>query len=504
MTQVGQKLEEKALKPIVQGAVTAGFEAVKNATFTGMGTAVGQAAAPPIADSVGKAVANLPIRNDSTLGMANDPGHTIANALFADGGPVTGGVPLKDSVPALLMPNEYVFDTKTVAKMGGVAGVDRFRAAVLRGAVRHFASGGSPSSGKNVNDVVGAQFFGVDQIPIIGAIVNLIVRVLLQLIGVTIQQRDTLVQLSSDFRGFRGDAFKAFDAQGRLFNDTSGLVDRNTSSESEVADERIRILKIVLDALIKYIIEKVIVPIAKAVAQAAVSVGSSVAGAAVSSGINAGAGGGGQLVGGIVESVINSAGQAAIDITAEVGTDLAESLITVVLDVIGEALPSLLPGLTTAVFGGGAVEGLTNPVGALLQNLIGAPLGLLESLFNAEGPLGSLLQILVGLPIGGGAGGLLGTLLSLLGAVLDGGGLFGGLFDDGGLAAGIGLMPKATIAPERVLSPSQTAAFEDWMRAGARGASTSTSTTTIHAPFTVLGGQQAGEQVRDRLLALMS
>ncbi len=37
-------------------------------------------------------------------------------------------------------------------------------------------------------------------------------------------------------------------------------------------------------------------------------------------------------------------------------------------------------------------------------------------------------------------------------------------YDQGGLASGVGLMQKATIKPERVLNPRQTAAFEEWMR----------------------------------------
>ena len=39
-------------------------------------------------------------------------------------------------------------------------------------------------------------------------------------------------------------------------------------------------------------------------------------------------------------------------------------------------------------------------------------------------------------------------------------------YDDGGLAAGVGVMPKYTIKPERVLNPEQTKAFEAWMAAG--------------------------------------
>lgn len=40
-------------------------------------------------------------------------------------------------------------------------------------------------------------------------------------------------------------------------------------------------------------------------------------------------------------------------------------------------------------------------------------------------------------------------------------------YDQGGIANGIGFMAKGTLSPERVLSPSQTAAFESWMASGA-------------------------------------
>ena len=48
-------------------------------------------------------------------------------------------------------------------------------------------------------------------------------------------------------------------------------------------------------------------------------------------------------------------------------------------------------------------------------------------------------------------------------------------YDRGGLATGTGLMPKATIKPERVLSPRQTAAFEDYMRGDTRTATAEAS-----------------------------
>lgn len=42
-------------------------------------------------------------------------------------------------------------------------------------------------------------------------------------------------------------------------------------------------------------------------------------------------------------------------------------------------------------------------------------------------------------------------------------------FDDGGLATGVGLLPKRALEPERVLSPEQTRAFERWMDRGSAG-----------------------------------
>ncbi|MGC7255739.1 hypothetical protein RBA19_21690, partial [Mycobacteroides abscessus subsp. massiliense] len=83
-----------------------------------------------------------------------------------------------------------------------------------------------------------------------------------------------------DFRQFRGD-FQAFDASGRLMNDTSALLDRSSTSEQTAADERIRILKVVIEALIKFIIEKLVVPIGKAVANAFINAGAGAAGGAI-------------------------------------------------------------------------------------------------------------------------------------------------------------------------------------------------------------------------------
>lgn len=63
--------------------------------------------------------------------------------MLAQGGPITGGTPGKDSVLAMLMPGEHVLDTGDVDAMGGQQGVYRFRAALDAGLVPKFAEGGA-------------------------------------------------------------------------------------------------------------------------------------------------------------------------------------------------------------------------------------------------------------------------------------------------------------------------------------------------------------------------
>lgn len=457
--QTNEKLQDSALEPIVKAGVSSALESLKDSVSNAIGTAMGNAAAPPIADAVSSAVSSLPI-DSSGAGGGNlaDPS-AVAGALFAAGGPVSGGVAGKDSVPALLMPGEHVFTSREVARMGGQAGVQRFRDALMNGSVRHFATGG----GVIGSDTVGADFFGVSQVPVIGAIVNLLVRVLLKVIGVEIEVRDTLNEMTDDFRGFRGDAFKAFDAQGRLLNDTSGLIERSSTSDDTAAQERIRILKIVIQAIIKYLIEKVIVPIAKAVANSAIQAGASAAGAAV----NTQAPG----AGGIVSSLISSAGQAGVDIAAEVGTDFALAISETLIDVVGEGLQSMFPDLMTGLFSGGALASIFDPIGGILGSILGIFTGLL------------------------------------------GGGVFGGaatvmpgdsLFDSGGMAKGVGYLPKGTMDDELVLSPVETDLFGRFVSALERGGFGSGGSKTVNAPITVIGGRETAEQVENRLLKMLS
>ncbi|WP_217265326.1 hypothetical protein, partial [Mycobacteroides abscessus] len=75
----------------------------------------------------------------------------------------------------------------------------------------------------------------------------------------------------------------------------------------------------------------------------------------------------------------------------------------------------------------------------------------------------------------------------------------------GGLARGVGMMPKATIRPERVLSPQQTILFERMIAALERNpGGASGNPTYVTAQINVDGGPRAGENVRAGLLELMS
>lgn len=463
MESVKGRLEDKALTPIMTQGVTAGFSAINPGTFNTMGGGLGVGAAPPIAAAVGDAVASLPIQSQSP-GL--DPMAGIGTVFgLAGGGPVSGGTPGKDSVPALLMPDEFVLNTMDVARMGGAAGVERFRSALARGSLRRFAAGGTVGSGKRIgNDEVGADFFGVSEIPIIGTIINLLIRVLLKVIGLDIEVRDTMLNLGKDFRQFRGDAFQAFDAQGRLLNDTSALIDRSSTSAETAADERIRILKLVIEALIKYIIEKVIVPVTKAIANAALQGVASAAGMA----INSQAPGAGS----VASAFITSLGQAGIEIGAEVGTDFALALSSTLIDVVAEGLVSLLPDLMQTVFSGGLLAMLFNPIGNLLTTILGGFMGTLTAIFG--GLFGGAATLIPGIP-----------------------------FDSGGMAHGVGFLPKATMDDELVLSPGETDLFSRFVGALERGGFGSGS-RTVNAPITVMGGgPETPKQIQDRLVRAM-
>lgn len=452
--QVRDNVSKDVLTPIMQNGVAGGIGQLDVGQLATIGQSMGQAAAQPIATAVSNAIKqsmpsqSAPPQNNNyangIIGSIAGVAGAVGGMGFAEGGPIIGpGTGTSDSIIARLSNGEYVLPAADVRKAGGFGAIDAWRRS-LPG----FATGG----GVNVNSTVGADFFGVSQVPILGTVINILISVLLALFGIQITARDTLDEMSKDVRQFRGD-FQKFDAAGRLTNDTSALVDRTGSSAQAAADERIRILKIVIEQIIQYMIDNVAIPIGKAVANAAIQAGAGAASAA----INSQAPG----AGGIVGALITGAGSAGVDVAAQFISAAWASITPVVADTIGQALQTFLPGITTSVFGG----------------------GLLAKIFD---------------PITAGFSGLSGAVATLVGAIFG-----GAAFDEGGLASGIGMLPKATIQPERVLSPQQTASFEQLVNLLASGAKPG-STTTIHAPFTVVGGEQAGRQVRDRLLALMS
>lgn len=487
LNEIKTKVSQEVLEPIIKSAVQDAINGISNATLTKQGTAQGNAMAQPVATAVGKAVADNSSSSGSpdggaVGGLVSGAGNAVLGGLFDEGGDWqsgTIGLNLSGSTERVLSP------TETSAFDSGLLGGWN-----LQPLQQHYAA----TEGVDVTQVVGADFFGVSQVPIIGAIVNLLVAVLLKVIGVNITARDTLISMSKDVRDFRGQ-FEHFTAQGVLINDTSGLLDRSSSSEQEVADERIRILKIVIQGLVKFIIEQVIVPIVKAVANAAIQAGGAAAGAA----INTQAPG----AGGIVSSLIDGAGSAGVDVASQIGSEFGVALSQELVTGLFDGLQSEFPNLLTNIFSGAGLEALTNPLGGLLSDTIGSVLGAslptalttaLSSIFNVGG-FGNILSGLLGTGIGSAAGGgIFGGLLGLIAPLLDA----GGLFDDGGVAATAGMLPKATVAPERVLSPRQTDLFEKMVQAGFTPGN---NTTTLHASITVPGGPEAGKQVYDYLLS---
>ena len=171
---------------------------------------------------------------------------------------------------------------------------------------------------------------------------------------------------------------------------------------------------------------------------------------------------GGSIVGGMVGSVITSAGNAAIDIGAQVYTDFATSLTDVITDGVGDAIEGLFPNTSNAIFGGGLLSGLFDPIGGVLS-------------------------------------GILGPLLALFTSIIP--------FDDGGVAVGTGFLPKATIAPERVLGPSTTRSFDRLVdlldKNGAQGVAGGNRTIYVGG-ITVQGDQRTAERIGAQLTDLLT
>ncbi|MCB8914020.1 phage tail tape measure protein [Rhodococcus rhodochrous] len=127
-------------------------------------------------------------------------------------------------------------------------------------------------------------------------------------------------------------------------------------------------------------------------------------------------------------------------------------------------------------------------VAAAIGTMIAGPIGL---------AIGAALGAVVGLALSAVAAGVIGSVGLGAAAAIDS-------FDEGGIAHGIGIMPKNTIAPERVLSPRQTASFDRLVDildganlSGGGGRTVQIGSMNVH-------GTQAAEKTSDRLLSLLN
>lgn len=150
----------------------------------------------------------------------------------------------------------------------------------------------------------------------------------------------------------------------------------------------------------------------------------------------------------------------------------------------GELIKGTLKFLVTSI--------LIPAIGAVLAGLITAATTAIGTAI--AGPVGALVGAAVGAALGGVASIITGALGNVIGSGID------AVFDEGGLASGMGMMPKAIIEPERVLSPRQTASFDRLVDILDKG----TNRTTIHAPFTVKGDKRGGEMARSSILSLLN
>jgi Transglycosylase-like domain len=507
--QVQKQLTQQVFQPILQAGVTAGMGQISAAVLGSMGTSIGTAAATPIANAVSDASASSSSSGAGSSGdqsAANSIAQAPLNAvsavssggLFDEGGDWpsgTYGLNFSGFTERVLNPAQ-----SAVYRRGGLVGMNMPVHPVtgltalgmlgghpiwpVAGATAPFSGGagtgtGSVTGGANPDATVGGDLTGLGQVPILGFIVNILVEVLLSVLGVNVQVANTLDDVSTNFKQFRG-TFSEFTASGQLNNDTSDITDRSSTSTSEVAQQRIAILEQVISALIQYIINNVIIPLAKALGQAAVSA----LGSAAQGAIGASTGGiAGSTGGAAASSFIDALGDAGINIGAQIGQAIADALVSSLVPALGSIFSSDAPGAAN-LLGGNVLGGALGGPGNILGNVLGSGLGLISTLFAG---------VLAVTPLGATGGGISGDFLN-------------SLFDEGGIATGVGMMPKATIAPERVLSPRQTNAFERMVTAlegGAMGG-TSTNTTTIHAPMNITGGQLGADTIRNRLLSLMS
>lgn len=172
--------------------------------------------------------------------------------------------------------------------------------------------------------------------------------------------------------------------------------------------------------------------------------------------------------------------QSSIELAAKEQERIQKALIKAVLKYL---IVNVLIPIITAVLGA---------MITLVSVAIGAAIG------AAIPVIGPLIGAVVGAVIGSALSGLAAVFTGLLavgaGAALD-------AFDEGGVAGGIGFMPKNTIAPERVLSPRQTESFEKLVQVLDRG---STGNRTVQIGSMTVTGRDPAQKTADNLLSLLN
>lgn len=172
--------------------------------------------------------------------------------------------------------------------------------------------------------------------------------------------------------------------------------------------------------------------------------------------------------------------QSSIELQAKESERIQKALIKAVLKYL---IVNVLLPIITAILGA-MITLATTAIGAAIGSVIPV--------------IGPLIGAAVGAAIGAGLAGLATVFGSLLavgaGAALD-------AFDEGGVAYGTGYMPKNTIAPERVLSPRQTAAFESLVPVLDR---MSSGNRTVQIGSVNVHGRDPAQRTADNLLQLLN
>lgn len=150
-------------------------------------------------------------------------------------------------------------------------------------------------------------------------------------------------------------------------------------------------------------------------------------------------------------------------------------MVNVVLPILVAIMTALITVATTAI-------------GAAIGTAIGGPVGT---------AIGAAIGAVVGVALSAAAGAALAGIGLGAAAAIDS-------FDSGGVATGVGLMPKNTIAPERVLSPRQTSSFDRLVDILDGAGLTGDGTKSVNIGNMNIQGPNAAKETADNLLSLLN